>query len=185
MRPGFLAALALLALAAPPPDTARIRYFADGDPFRLDSRERIRIAGIHAPEIHADQVKCAAEMALSKAASAHAGTLRDDRDVALSALAAAGTARSPSTILRTAFPKIKIRFVNGTTRGTVMNDREYFKRRAEAERAAAEAAKDATSFRAHMTLAREYEWRAVTEPYPDSGPHGFSREETGGVGGTA
>jgi hypothetical protein len=66
-----------------------------------------------------------------------------------------------------------------------MNDREYFKRRAEAERTAAEAAKEAISFSAHMTLAREYEWRAGTEPYPDSGALGFSREETGGVGGTA
>lgn len=45
-----------------------------------------------------------------------------------------------------------------------MSDREYFKRRAQAERAAAEAAKDAVSCRIHMTLAREYDWRAATEP---------------------
>lgn len=48
-----------------------------------------------------------------------------------------------------------------------MSDRDYFKRRAEAERVAARRARDTTSFHAHMTLAREYEWRAVTEPYAE------------------
>jgi hypothetical protein len=48
-----------------------------------------------------------------------------------------------------------------------MNDREFFKLRAEAERAAAQAAIDPAGFRRHMVQAREYEWRAVTEPYPD------------------
>lgn len=49
-----------------------------------------------------------------------------------------------------------------------MSDREYFKHRAAAERAAAQAAKDATSFLAHMAMAREYDWLAVTEPGEDS-----------------
>jgi hypothetical protein len=48
-----------------------------------------------------------------------------------------------------------------------MCDREYFKRRAEAERAAVKAAKDVASARAHMTLVREYDWRVATEPRPD------------------
>lgn len=48
-----------------------------------------------------------------------------------------------------------------------MCDREYFKRRAEAERAAVKAAKDVASARAHMTLVREYDWRVATEPLPD------------------
>ena len=50
---------------------------------------------------------------------------------------------------------------------SVMSDREFFKQRAEAERAAAQVATDAAGFRRHMEQAREYEWRAVTEPYPD------------------
>ena len=48
-----------------------------------------------------------------------------------------------------------------------MSDREYFQRRAEAERVAARVATDSAAFRKHMQQAREYEWRAVTEPYPD------------------
>ncbi|MDB5704407.1 MAG: hypothetical protein JWN66_1523 [Sphingomonas bacterium] len=51
-----------------------------------------------------------------------------------------------------------------------MSDREYFKRRAAAERAAAQAARDSTAFLAHMQLAREYDWRAVTEPPVESEP---------------
>ena len=50
-----------------------------------------------------------------------------------------------------------------------MSDRAYFKQRAEAERAVAQSAQHATSFHRHMELAREYEWLAVTEPYPESG----------------
>lgn len=47
-----------------------------------------------------------------------------------------------------------------------MDDREYYKARAEAERQAALNAADATAARAHFELAREYEWRMVTEPRP-------------------
>jgi hypothetical protein len=53
-------------------------------------------------------------------------------------------------------------------RESLMSDREYFKRRAEAERVAAQAATRIASFHAHMQLAREYEWRAATEPYPET-----------------
>jgi hypothetical protein len=45
-----------------------------------------------------------------------------------------------------------------------MSDREYFRKRAEVERAAAIAAKDRASCRIHMTMAREYDWRANAEP---------------------
>ncbi len=45
-----------------------------------------------------------------------------------------------------------------------MNDREYYRMRADAERKAAYAARDAASCRIHMELAREYEFRAAMEP---------------------
>jgi hypothetical protein len=48
-----------------------------------------------------------------------------------------------------------------------MSDREYFARRAVVEREAALKARDLSSFRAHMDMAREYEWRAATEPFPE------------------
>lgn len=54
--------------------------------------------------------------------------------------------------------------------GKDMGNREYFKDRARAERNAAQIAQDVTAFHAHMTLAREYDWRAATEPYPESAP---------------
>jgi hypothetical protein len=45
-----------------------------------------------------------------------------------------------------------------------MNDRDYFRMRAEAERKAAYAATDVASCRVHMDMAREYEFRAAMEP---------------------
>lgn len=51
---------ALLLVAAVPPDNGRVGYVIDGDTFRLESGERIRIAGIDAPEIHAGQARCRA-----------------------------------------------------------------------------------------------------------------------------
>ncbi len=45
-----------------------------------------------------------------------------------------------------------------------MNDPEYYRMRADAERKAAYAARDAASCRLHMELAREYEFRAAMEP---------------------
>ena len=51
-----------------------------------------------------------------------------------------------------------------------MSDRDYFKSRAETERAAADAAlaaRNMPGFHAHMGLAREYDWRAAVEPYPE------------------
>lgn len=60
---------ALLLIAAAPPDQGRVGYVIDGDTFRLESGERIRIAGIDAPETHAGQAKCKAEIALGRAAT--------------------------------------------------------------------------------------------------------------------
>jgi hypothetical protein len=52
-------------------------------------------------------------------------------------------------------------------RSTVMSDREYFIKRAASEREAAMNSASIESFRAHMGLVREYEWRAGTKPYLD------------------
>lgn len=45
-----------------------------------------------------------------------------------------------------------------------MNDRDYYRMRALAERKAAYAARDVASCRVHMDMAREYEFRAAMEP---------------------
>lgn len=52
-----------------------------------------------------------------------------------------------------------------------MSDREYFRKRAEAERAAAIMAKDRASCRVHMNMAREYDWRASGEPPAEPSKH--------------
>jgi micrococcal nuclease len=75
------ARLAPLAIAAAPAGEGRIRAVTDGDTFRLESGERIRIAAIDAPETHADQAKCATEIALGEAAAAGVRTLLDHRPV--------------------------------------------------------------------------------------------------------
>lgn len=45
-----------------------------------------------------------------------------------------------------------------------MNDRDYYRMRALAERKAAYAARDVAACRVHMDMAREYEFRAAMEP---------------------
>ena len=60
-----------------------MRYVTDGDTFRLTSGERIRIAGIDAPETHADQAKCRAELALGEAAATRARALLERREVTI------------------------------------------------------------------------------------------------------
>ena len=80
-RRGAWTALAAILLqsgtarAAPAPDTARIVYVTDGDTVRLEGGERIRIAGIDAPETHDDQAHCRAEIALGDAATQVARTM--------------------------------------------------------------------------------------------------------------
>jgi endonuclease YncB( thermonuclease family) len=61
--------------------TGRVRYVTDGDTFRLESGERIRIANIDAPETHAGQAKCRAELALGLAATKRARALLDHQTV--------------------------------------------------------------------------------------------------------
>ena len=73
---------AMLAAQPAAAETGRVRYVTDGDTFRLESGERIRIAGIDAPEVHADQAKCALEIRLGLAASVVARRLLDRRLVA-------------------------------------------------------------------------------------------------------
>ncbi len=74
---------ALLLIAAAPPDQGRVAYVIDGDTFRLENGERIRIAGIDAPETQPGQARCRAEIALGKAATARARTLLDGRTVTI------------------------------------------------------------------------------------------------------
>lgn len=75
------AAAMLIAAAPPSPTTGRVAYVTDGDTFRLDSGERIRIAGIDAPETHRDQAKCVAEVTLGLRAKERATTLLAGRIV--------------------------------------------------------------------------------------------------------
>lgn len=70
---------ALLLIAAAPPDQGRVGYVIDGDTFRLESGERIRIAGIDTPETQKGEAKCSAEIVLGRAATALARTLLDGR----------------------------------------------------------------------------------------------------------
>jgi hypothetical protein len=51
-----------------------------------------------------------------------------------------------------------------------MSDRQYYITRAAAERQAAMNSASIESFRAHMALVREYEWRTATEPFVDENP---------------
>ncbi|UIJ46263.1 thermonuclease family protein [Sphingomonas cannabina] len=64
------AGLAALLLTGAAPDRGRIAYVIDGDTFRLTSGERIRIAGIDAPETQQGQAKCAREIAAGLTATA-------------------------------------------------------------------------------------------------------------------
>jgi len=62
-------------------ETGQVRYVTDGDTFRLVSGERIRIANIDAPEIHARQAKCRLEIERGEAASERARALLDGKVV--------------------------------------------------------------------------------------------------------
>jgi endonuclease YncB( thermonuclease family) len=88
----MLRALALSALIAAAPiaapagaadydDSRRVAWVTDGDTFRLESGERIRIAGIDAPETHRDQAKCAGEIVLGLQAKDRATALLAGREI--------------------------------------------------------------------------------------------------------
>jgi micrococcal nuclease len=83
-------ALTVLFVATPLPapadaagrgNSGRVAWVTDGDTFRLESGERIRIARIDAPETHRDQAKCAGEIALGLRAKDRAKVLLAGRDV--------------------------------------------------------------------------------------------------------
>lgn len=69
------------ASAADNEGSGRIAWVTDGDTFRLESGERIRIAAIDAPETHRDQAKCAGEVGLGLRAKDRATTLLAGRVV--------------------------------------------------------------------------------------------------------
>lgn len=62
----------LLLAAAAPAQPVRVAYVIDGDTFRLATGERIRIAGIDAPETRPGQAKCRREVAAGRVATARA-----------------------------------------------------------------------------------------------------------------
>ncbi|KTQ96368.1 nuclease [Aureimonas ureilytica] len=66
----MLATVTAQAVAAP--TTGRVAWVIDGDTFRLASGERIRLAGIDAPESRKDQARCAEEIALGRDATRRA-----------------------------------------------------------------------------------------------------------------
>lgn len=79
-----ISALAILTLlAAAPPDRGRVAYVIDGDTVRLDGGERIRIAGIDAPETRVGQARCAREIRRGKVATAVARALLEGREVTI------------------------------------------------------------------------------------------------------
>jgi micrococcal nuclease len=85
MRANILALTTLLFVTTPAvaqqSATGTIRYVTDGDTFRLASGERIRIAGIDAPETDPRQAKCRLEVTRGKAAKAVLAGLIEARSV--------------------------------------------------------------------------------------------------------
>lgn len=82
------AILASLALSVSPSALAqkaalRVAYVTDGDTFRLTTGERIRIAGIDAPEIHEGQARCRLEIERGLTASRALRAMIDDQIVTI------------------------------------------------------------------------------------------------------
>lgn len=73
--------LLILAAATPAPQTGTVAWVTDGDTFRLGSGERVRIAGIDAPETQPGNAKCRAELVRGKAATRQAIALLKGRTV--------------------------------------------------------------------------------------------------------
>ncbi|MFB0875849.1 MULTISPECIES: thermonuclease family protein [unclassified Sphingobium] len=80
---GLAAAMMIPAAASARDDdsSGQIAWVTDGDTFRLESGERIRIARIDAPETHRDQAKCAGEVVLGLRAKDQATSLLAGREV--------------------------------------------------------------------------------------------------------
>lgn len=68
LRVFMMISLSVVAMATAPLGVSdydglgRVAWVTDGDTFRLESDERIRIARIDAPETHREQAKCAVEV---------------------------------------------------------------------------------------------------------------------------
>lgn len=77
---------ALLLIAAAPSENGRVRFVIDGDTFTLTSGERIRIAGIDAPETQSGQAKCQREIAAGHAATRRTKALIEGRRVVIERL---------------------------------------------------------------------------------------------------
>jgi len=87
MRAKTLALTTLLFVTTPAPAQqvamGTIRYVTDGDTFRLASGERIRIAGIDAPETDPRQARCRLEVTRGKAAKSVLAGLIETRSVTI------------------------------------------------------------------------------------------------------
>ncbi|HEY0622769.1 thermonuclease family protein [Sphingomonas sp.] len=75
--------LLILSGAAPAPQSGVVAWVTDGDTFRLESGERIRIAWIDAPETQPGNARCRAELARGKAATRAAIALLKGRRVGI------------------------------------------------------------------------------------------------------
>lgn len=79
--------LLILAAATPAPQTGIVAWVTDGDTFRLESGERIRIAGIDAPETQPGNAKCRAELVRGKQTTHAAIALLKGRTVEIERVA--------------------------------------------------------------------------------------------------
>jgi len=76
--------LLLAPVAAPAPqDHGVVAWVIDGDTFRLAGGEKIRIAGIDAPESRKQNARCATEIARGKDATRSAVALLKGQDVTI------------------------------------------------------------------------------------------------------
>ncbi|WDA39324.1 thermonuclease family protein [Sphingobium sp. YC-XJ3] len=71
------------ASIAAPVESGRVVRVTDGDTFRLESGERVRIAGIDAAETQPGNAKCAIELVRGKAATERTIALLDNRMLTL------------------------------------------------------------------------------------------------------
>ncbi|AMK23216.1 nuclease [Sphingobium sp. TKS] len=75
--------LGVALASAEPSAKGRIAYVIDGDTFRMESGERIRIAGVDAAESQAGNAKCRRELTIGNDAKRRATALLEGRIVEL------------------------------------------------------------------------------------------------------
>ena len=89
MRATALAIIATIVVSTMPasaesrPSWARVAHVTDGDTFRTTTGERVRIAGIDAPETQQGLARCARELAIGRSSTAFARALLQGQDVDL------------------------------------------------------------------------------------------------------